>query len=534
MNERLKRIQERLLAFWGKYNSKQKTIMISITLAVILFVVIMAVALTRPTFVTLITTSSTSESASVTKILTSAGIQYTSSADGMTISVKESDLPAANIELGANSIPATGYSLKDALGGGFSATEADKEKQYLAYLEDRITSILDKLSYVNSSKVTLEKPDSTFSVLDSNEETSVSVMLDLKSTPSNEKIQGLANYLATAVGNATTSKITIIDSQSNLLFLGETSDETGLTVTSQNDLYELRMNQVIDNINKLLDKSGYGYSDVNISPFLSINFDKSSTTSTVYDTGTRDQGPYATSNEVTETGSSGNGGVVGTDSNSADVTSYDVTGSNGSTSTYELKQYEYKVNEKTTVTDAAVGVIDYTKSSVAIVLNKKVMYNETDEKAKGTLANTTWAQFKVANAAPVPITVDPAMLQMIAFATGFNVANISVQANEVHEFQDATVTQGSFINYLAIILAVLIFGLLGFVVWRSLRPVEVTEIEPELSVEALLSSTKAAQNIEEIDLNDKSETRMAIEKFVDENPEAVALLLRNWINEDWG
>ena len=190
--------------------------------------------------------------------------------------------------------------------------------------------------------------------------------------------------------------------------------------------------------------------------------------------------------------------------------------------------------KKTTVTDAAVGVIDYTKSSVAIVLNKKVIYNETDEKAKGTLANTTWAQFKAANAASVPITVDPTMLQMIAFATGFNVANISVQANEVHEFQDATVTQGSFINYLAIILAVLIFGLLGFVVWRSLRPVEVTEIEPELSVEALLSSTKAAQNIEEIDLNDKSETRMAIEKFVDENPEAVALLLRNWINEDWG
>lgn len=25
----------------------------------------------------------------------------------------------------------------------------------------------------------------------------------------------------------------------------------------------------------------------------------------------------------------------------------------------------------------------------------------------------------------------------------------------------------------------------------------------------------------------------AIEKFVDENPEAVALLLRNWLNEDW-
>ena len=35
-------------------------------------------------------------------------------------------------------------------------------------------------------------------------------------------------------------------------------------------------------------------------------------------------------------------------------------------------------------------------------------------------------------------------------------------------------------------------------------------------------------------MSDKSETRQLIEKFVDENPEAVALLLRNWINEDWG
>ena len=38
---------------------------------------------------------------------------------------------------------------------------------------------------------------------------------------------------------------------------------------------------------------------------------------------------------------------------------------------------------------------------------------------------------------------------------------------------------------------------------------------------------------EEIELSDKSETRKMIEKFVDENPEAVAQLLRNWLNDDW-
>lgn len=59
--------------------------------------------------------------------------------------------------------------------------------------------------------------------------------------------------------------------------------------------------------------------------------------------------------------------------------------------------------------------------------------------------------------------------------------------------------------------------------------------EPELSVEEMLASTRENQqaSVDDIDIQEKSETRKAIEKFVDENPEAVALLLRNWLNDDW-
>ena len=102
-------------------------------------------------------------------------------------------------------------------------------------------------------------------------------------------------------------------------------------------------------------------------------------------------------------------------------------------------------------------------------------------------------------------------------------------------FEDTT-DEGKFVEkILPIILAVIILALLGFMVWRSLRPVEITEVEPELSVEELLSSTREKQQtVENIDLEEKSETGKAIEKFVEENPEAAALLLRNWLNDDWG
>ena len=40
--------------------------------------------------------------------------------------------------------------------------------------------------------------------------------------------------------------------------------------------------------------------------------------------------------------------------------------------------------------------------------------------------------------------------------------------------------------------------------------------------------------VEDIDLESKSDIRLMVEKFVDENPDASAQLLRNWLNEDWG
>ena len=69
-----------------------------------------------------------------------------------------------------------------------------------------------------------------------------------------------------------------------------------------------------------------------------------------------------------------------------------------------------------------------------------------------------------------------------------------------------------------------------FVVFRSMKPHEVVETEPELSVEALLATTKENQTLDDIEFSDKSASKQQIEKFVDE---AVVALLRNWLNDDW-
>ena len=64
---------------------------------------------------------------------------------------------------------------------------------------------------------------------------------------------------------------------------------------------------------------------------------------------------------------------------------------------------------------------------------------------------------------------------------------------------------------------------------------EVVQVEPEEIIEPELPIDESEEVVlDDIEVETKSETRKLIEKFVDENPEAAANLLRNWLNEDWG
>ena len=144
-----------------------------------------------------------------------------------------------------------------------------------------------------------------------------------------------------------------------------------------------------------------------------------------------------------------------------------------------------------------------------------------------------YCQDVAANSDPTAITVDPEYITMISNATGIPTDKITIIAQEEPVFQYSSGGRSAS-DYLQIVLVVLILLLLGYVVFRSTRKEKVAEIEPELSVESLLESTKESQEeMQDIGYNEKSETRILIEKFVEDNPEAAASLLRNWLNEEW-
>ncbi len=158
---------------------------------------------------------------------------------------------------------------------------------------------------------------------------------------------------------------------------------------------------------------------------------------------------------------------------------------------------------------------------------------EEDAKAQGLLDGITWEEYKLNNQGKTKIDVDQELYNVVANATGISADRITIVAYRENRFFDKQGLNVTATDVMQIVLVIVILALLAFVVLRSMRGEKEEAQDEELSVESLLQSTPE-ENLEDIGVESQSETRKLIDKFVDENPEAAASLLRNWLNEDWG
>ena len=193
-------------------------------------------------------------------------------------------------------------------------------------------------------------------------------------------------------------------------------------------------------------------------------------------------------------------------------------------------------SEKITTHESQVGVIDYESSSISVSCTTIVTYSEEQLEKDGTLdeLQMTFDEFVKANDKRIQTEVTPDFVSLVANATGFSENNITMVAYEVPMFQYKPASGINITDILQIVLVVLIFAMLGFVVLRSMKVEKEEPVEQEVTLEELVASTQEEEVLEDIGYTEKSEARILIAKFVDEKPEAVASLLRNWLNEDWG
>ena len=165
----------------------------------------------------------------MTELLDGQGLQYRVSDDGYRIEINKKQQSEANLLLGANDIQSAAYTIDNVTSGGFSTTEADKQKRYELYQETRLADdFIAAFSAVKWAKVELDLPEDNGTLIASKEDASIWVLLELDGEFSSESAAYLAKAVATAVGNENEENVVILDTDGNMLFSGsDTYSATG-------------------------------------------------------------------------------------------------------------------------------------------------------------------------------------------------------------------------------------------------------------------------------------------------------------------
>lgn len=530
MNEKLKGLLDRIVEFWKGLTVKQRMLIISSVVAVIVTLVILSAVLSKPHMVELIACEDAKQASEVVDLLQGQEIKFDASDDGLRIRVDKKDLSDAIWLIGSNGLQSSEFGI-DKVTDGMTATESDKQKRWKVYMEDYLEGLLENLEPVKAAKVGLTLPEADGTLIAEKQEASAAVTLSLVDAIDADVAQSIARNVATALGNDSTTNVHIMDNQGNTLFDG--ANESGTSGSASNQLTaktnaEAKVNE---DVKKIILGTNV-YDDATVVSNLELDFAQGKeTTEEYYAPEGQDQGMLDSEHSYNSNATNGVAGTPGTDAN--DNETYQLERDGYSSSEVEEYTRDYSPNKRTSETIKSIGNVNYENSSISISTTEYVFYYEDQLEEQGALDNMTFEEYQAQNSERVKVDVDPEHITLVSRATGIAEENIQIVSYQVPYFVEKETSANALMNnIIQIILLVLISALLLFVVIKGTRPVVVEETEPELSVEALLKTTKETQ-LEDIDYDDRSDVRKLIDKFVDENPEAVSALLRGWLNEDW-
>jgi flagellar M-ring protein FliF len=208
----------------------------------------------------------------------------------------------------------------------------------------------------------------------------------------------------------------------------------------------------------------------------------------------------------------------------------------------------YAIDNIQIITQYGAGWVDPVRSTGAVALTRDRHLDQADWIAEDPENRTAddWRRFKN-ELAPVMMNGTfedfSEFHELIATAMGIPSANVSLVVHELIIPVDTEVRVWDIPTILMVLVLLLLLAMLLYGLLRRQKSADDEEesLEPQLAVEDLLVSTQLeeakeeeAAQLEEIDYFKENEIKKHIDKFVNEKPEAVASLLRNWINvEEW-
>lgn len=535
MQETIQKYKTIVSEKWNEADKSTKIKLIAIITALLIALGLTVYFATKPDWVVFESNSDVQTIGKIQNAFEESGIDNEITQNGTAIEVKQEDVNQAKIIIAEGNITNNGFTFADALNANnMGLSESDKSEIYLRAYENDIENQIKTIDGVDSAKVKLVLPSDDVFFESDKKEASAGITVFTSKDMTKEQAVTIAKLVAMSVEGLELENIEIVDQNAASLYSGA-SNQVG-SYSSKEEIEQQKKKEIEMKIRAALAKL---YDDVNVMPNIKIDWNRKTQKTTTYQPPIDDATvgvPRISSSEEEEVVNGADGAEPGVEENDQNPANYAMGEEGNSTYSGNKKSDEYLYNTDEVVVDIDGGEIVPDESSVSVVVYNYREYDEKILRESGQLAeDESWENFKTQNGADLRLDIDEDIIESIQVGTGID--RVSVVGYEKPVFIDEVeeplaIEQIIMLAILAILLILLAFGLI-----KKTHPDEVEEIEPELSVEDLLVSNQLEEEKEDmladIDTSAESEYKRQVEKFVDEKPEAVAQLLRNWLSDEW-
>lgn len=528
MPEIFSRWLRQLSEFWKSLEKSQKTRLYITSAIVVAAITIGIVMLTRPSRIILVSNADQKQVGEMSTILNENKIWNSLDNGGSSIVINSKDNNKAQVLLAQEGYPKGGMTFEDAISMiGISTTESDKKHIWKQQQISDIEAKLMMLDNIELATVSLALPEKTIFVTEDQKKLKPTayVMVKPKEPLTPEQVKGIVMIVSRSVEGLDPKDITVVDNNSNILN-SETSEDS---VNIANSQEEIRLKREKDLQNKVREYFNVGqfenFDTFRVVANVILDFDKEKSQSkTLANPQGMDSGALISSDILKEKLENGTvNGVPGTDTNPGNANSPSYQVGNGENSSYN-KQHDIKnfgYNETLNDREKAVGKLIPDESSLAISL---------------------WYGKKVTSDTGLTDDFINQVKQAASSATGIPLTNISVNkyklaAPEVVKKSTSEIVREMISDYgFFAVMLLLIIGLLIMAIPRKKR----TEQAPIPQLQAAAAGgprftvpEPSGELLPEIELEERSEIKKQLEKFVKQKPDAVAQLLRNWLSDEW-
>ena len=525
MGEQIKAAFSNIKEYWEKQTPKTKKIVMIAAAGILVLAVVLTIALNAYNggYTVLYEGIDSKESQELYATLQNMNVPAQINSKGE-VMVPKAEADKLLLELSALGYPQTALSYNIfSSNTGFTTTEFEK-KQYLLFdLQDRIQNTLMKLDGVKNAVVTLDVPQESNYVWESNDtKSSAAVLLTLYPgyRLSGEKVSAIKNLVAAAVPQMEAANVTVVDSSTGIEM--KATEETGVDSELGYNLQRLGFEYEVE---KRLEEKvlnlltmGYGPDKVRVSATVVIDYDKMITEEMKYipeDNGLGVKGSIDES--YTMDSSKLSSGIVG-EENNTDVPIYVDTDNDGNPEYINhTRSVEYLVSyiKRQIEKDAA----ELKEASIAVVVNDP---NLTAQKKEYLIETVSKA-----------VNVDPSNISV----NNFEIVQETAPTFNVVEFiTSSPLYMGIAAGVVALIIIILLL------IFRKKEPdedeeaLEGAEGKEGLTLLSVQSDMEERKRkiLETAKLNTKKEDAITneIREFSATNPEITASLIRSWLKED--